>query len=1019
MRPINQSRRRFLLTGSALILSLALSLTIFVALRRLEDQNTQAAFHSAASGRLDALEINIRQTLDTIAALGGFFDASHEVERDEFARFTARLLEHQPTIQALAWIPQVPRNLRLAFEMAAQANGLPSFQFTDQSPQGEMGRAGQRPEYFPIFFVEPLKPSARALGFDLASDPARGEALRNARDSGRTTATDRVALVHGDGNQYGFLVFRPCYRGGIDPPDTAARRAALTGFVLGVFRMKDVMESKSSLSAAAAGLGLAVFDRDAPIGQKLLYPKNANFASMGDVPDRGNLETRAIQLAGRTWDVAAYPLPDAFVPARWSSWSILVAELIGVACSVTYFYLMLNRRQAIERTVAERTEEFHAAMKNLELVKKTAQKAETHYRKLLEVSADAILLGRNDVITMANEAARRLFHAGSAEELVGRKFTDLVAPGSIAAAEAISLSLISTELQVPQQEIQVCCGDTLVDVEITAASYLDEEGANVQSVIRDITQRKQAEQALRLSEARLRGITDSAHDAILMIDPKGCVSFWNPAAEAILGYKNQEAMGKDMHQLLMPDRYLDAQRAAYPEFQRTGRGNAIGKTVELAALRKGGREIAIDLSLSALFLNGEWHAIGIMRDITERKRAEQALRDSEEKFRQLAENIREVFFVLTPTADKTIYVSPAYEQIWGKSRDSVLQNQSAWQESVHPEDLEETQAWVTRRRAGEPVEAEYRIRTPDGQEKWIRSRSFPVRDSAGELTRIVGIAEEITDRKHYEQELIEARDLAEAANRAKSIFLATMSHELRTPLNAVLGFTELLELEMADRDIHYWDADVQKIRRAGTHLLSLISNVMDLSKIEAGKMELRPDRFDIGELVQEVAASIEPLAAKNRVTVDVVCEPALLYGDRVRVGQCLFNLAGNACKFTHDGSVRLEAKPEPGSEGAWYIVRVVDSGIGIPPEDLKKLFCDFTQLDTSEGRKYGGTGLGLAISRKLSRLMEGDITAESTPGQGSTFTLRLPMTGAPGGEVAGPAAMIPSNSSLETERVWA
>jgi PAS domain S-box-containing protein len=395
------------------------------------------------------------------------------------------------------------------------------------------------------------------------------------------------------------------------------------------------------------------------------------------------------------------------------------------------------------------------------------------------------------------------------------------------------------------------------------------------------------------------------------------------------------------------------------------------------------------------------------------------LRDSEEKFRQLAENIREVFFVLSPAADQTLYVSPAYEQIWGKSCDSVLQNPSAWQESVHPGDLEETRAWAARRRSGEPVKAEYRILTPDGKEKWIRSRSFPVRDSQGELTRIVGIAEEITDRKHYEQELIKAKDLAEAANRAKSIFLATMSHELRTPLNAVLGFTELLELEMADRGIHYWDADVQKIRRAGTHLLALISNVMDLSKIEAGKMELQLDRFDIAELVQEVAASIGPLAAKNRVKVEVVCEPAVLCGDRVRVGQCLFNLAGNACKFTQDGRVRLEAAEERGSQGDWYTVRIVDSGIGIPPEDLNKLFCDFTQLDTSEGRKYGGTGLGLAISRKLSRLMGGDITAESTPGQGSTFTLRLPMSAAPpGSEVAGPSVTIPSNSSLETERVW-
>jgi PAS domain S-box-containing protein len=401
------------------------------------------------------------------------------------------------------------------------------------------------------------------------------------------------------------------------------------------------------------------------------------------------------------------------------------------------------------------------------------------------------------------------------------------------------------------------------------------------------------------------------------------------------------------------------------------------------------------------------------RDITGRKQSELALRESEEKFRQLAENIREVFFVLTSSADRTLYVSPAFEQVWGRSCDSAYRNPNTWQEAVHPDDWEQTRKWLEKRVLGEHVEGEYRIRTPQGLVKWIRSQSFPVRDQAGEFIRIVGIAEEITERKRYELELIESRELAEAANRAKSIFLATMSHELRTPLNAVLGFTELLELEMADRGIHDWDADILKIRKAGTHLLTLISDVMDLSKIEAGKLELQSAGFDIGALVQEVAASVEPLAAKNGVHLQVVCEPANFYGDRGRIGQCLFNLAGNACKFTHAGRVLLEAV----RDGDWYTVRIVDSGIGISPEDLTKLFGDFTQLDTSHARKYEGTGLGLAISRKLSRLMGGDITAESTVGLGSTFTLRLPIGAVPIGEAVHSGPEIVADGSFEGEIV--
>ncbi len=218
---------------------------------------------------------------------------------------------------------------------------------------------------------------------------------------------------------------------------------------------------------------------------------------------------------------------------------------------------------------------------------------------------------------------------------------------------------------------------------------------------------------------------------------------------------------------------------------------------------------------------------------------------------------------------------------------------------------------------------------------------------------------------------------------------------MRTPLNAILGFAELLEVELADRGIHDWDEDIQKIRKAGTHLLDLISDVMDLSKVEAGKLELQFDQFDMAALVRDVTASVEPLAAKNRVEIKTECRPAMLHGDRTRVRQCLFNLVGNACKFTHDGSVLVEAGLEDGTNGAWYTVRVVDTGIGIKSEDLDKLFGYFAQLDSSSTRKYSGTGLGLAISRKLSRLMGGDITVESTHGQGSTFTFRLPTGTAP------------------------
>jgi PAS domain S-box-containing protein len=540
MRRLFPSRTHLLVKAGALLVALLLSLAIFVALRRLEDQNALAAFRGAANERFDTLEVNVGRTLDNIAALGGFFDATQHVERQQFTRFTARLLDHNQTVQALAWIPRIPNHLRLAYEMAARRESLSAFQISVARSDGEMVREAERSEYFPVFFAEPLRTNARYVGFDLASDPVLNRVLRRSADDGRITATGRIAPQAG--SQFGLLVFRPIYQGGTDPATPEARRDQLAGFAVGVFLVRNVVETKPSPGQPASGLGLAVFDRDAPVGQRLLYPNSASFDGVGDLP-KGPVATRTLHVAGRTWEVAAYPLPHAFQATRWSSWSILGAELVVTALAIAYLFLMLHRKQAIERTVAERTGALEAAMQKLELTKRAAEKAERHYRKLLEVSADAILLGRNDVITMANEAARKLFQVSSAEELVGRKFIDFVKPEFRAVADE-GLRRMSHEMPLRLLEVQLLCGSTVVEVEISAASYLDDEGVNVQGVIRDISARKRHEEALRRSEARLRGITESATDAILMMDPRGAITFWNPAAESMLGYRSDEAIGK-------------------------------------------------------------------------------------------------------------------------------------------------------------------------------------------------------------------------------------------------------------------------------------------------------------------------------------------------------------------------------------------------------------------------------------------------------------------------------------------
>jgi signal transduction histidine kinase len=254
-------------------------------------------------------------------------------------------------------------------------------------------------------------------------------------------------------------------------------------------------------------------------------------------------------------------------------------------------------------------------------------------------------------------------------------------------------------------------------------------------------------------------------------------------------------------------------------------------------------------------------------------------------------------------------------------------------------------------------------------------------------------ATDISARKKNEQELHLAIEQAEEASRVKSMFLANMSHELRTPLNAIIGYSELLE-ELAARDGRPGALpDLAKINMAGKHLLTLINDILDISKIEAGRMELATEFIALPDLIEQLRTTVEPLAAKNANTFEIKGEGTAvsLFNDITRLRQCLLNLLSNAHKFTSEGKVRLSVSAETESGRDWVCFAVSDTGIGMTPEQTQKLFQAFTQADASTTRKYGGTGLGLAITRKLARKMGGDLTVASTIGQGSTFTLRVPV----------------------------
>jgi len=275
----------------------------------------------------------------------------------------------------------------------------------------------------------------------------------------------------------------------------------------------------------------------------------------------------------------------------------------------------------------------------------------------------------------------------------------------------------------------------------------------------------------------------------------------------------------------------------------------------------------------------------------------------------------------------------------------------------------------------------------------IQQRDTALRGANEELKARTGeLEKEILYRKQTQEELLKAKHAAEEASRAKSTFLANMSHELRTPLNAIIGYSEMLEEETRESGKSDSVQDLRKIQSAGKHLLSLINDVLDLSKIEAGKMGLHLENFEVAALIDEMTHTLQPAATKNGNTIHVHLANSIgaMHADVTKVRQILFNLLSNACKFTDHGTISVDVDLSKAEGGDWVQFRVSDTGIGITAKQKENLFQEFSQADASIARKYGGTGLGLAITYRFVQLMKGRISVESEPGKGATFTVQLP-----------------------------
>jgi hypothetical protein len=419
--------------------------------------------------------------------------------------------------------------------------------------------------------------------------------------------------------------------------------------------------------------------------------------------------------------------------------------------------------------------------------------------------------------------------------------------------------------------------------------------------------------------------------------------------------------------------------------------------------------------------------VTLEKQVAETRKAEGSMRESQELYQSLVENIPHivirkdlngVYTFLNSMSEEWLGLPMKDNNFFGKTDLDIFPPELA--RSIRASDRQVIET-------GEILEGDHKYeRGADKRTSYYHWVRVPIRDAAGKIAGVQVIAWDTTAARAAEEELRRAKEAADAASMAKSQFLANMSHELRTPLNAIIGYSEMLQEEVVDLGQNGLRPDLEKIHGAGKHLLGLINDILDLSKIEAGKMTLYVEEFDVAQMVREVATTVQPLVAKNTNRLEVICPADIgpMRADLTKVRQVLFNLLSNACKFTEKGTITLRVERASGGDAGssgrdarapQLTFHVSDTGIGMTAEQISRLFEAFAQADASTTRKYGGTGLGLAISRRFCRLMGGDLAVNSISGHGSTFAVTLPAEVKESGGAAEPigkSSAPPNNTGL-------
>jgi PAS domain S-box-containing protein len=602
------------------------------------------------------------------------------------------------------------------------------------------------------------------------------------------------------------------------------------------------------------------------------------------------------------------------------------------------------------------------------------------FAAIVRSSTDAVIAKTVDgIVTAWNDGAAALY-GYTASQMLGTNIDRTFPPDQVAAELARHAAVAAGGSESGYRCQRVRGDATLVDVVMSLSPVCDRDGlvTGIGSISRAISPAEQ-------DEARYGSLLEAAPDATVCANRDGRVVTINAQAVAMFGYDREQLLGAEV-EMLLPDAVRERHAHHRTTFAENPRIRQMGTGLSLFARRRDGTTFPVEVSLSPDHSSGELLVIASIRDVTAQRELELAARENETRLRQLAESVDLVLILMQLDPPAYLYVSPPARAMLGMDSDDILTWQPAsTPDMVHPDDRERVERdYFIPSRAGLPAVSEHRIVDTSGQLRWIRARAAPVANPDGPPLRSVLTVEDITDRIQVAEALSQAEAAARSANAAKNEFLSRMSHELRTPLNAVLGFGQLLKLQLEETEQIEM---VDYILKGGRHLLDLINDVLDTARIDSGQMPISVEPLPVAALVKDTLHLMQPVAAEAGITLHMpVGGDVHVLADRQRLRQIVLNLVSNAIKYNNlGGNVRVSWAVQ----GDQFALTVADDGYGIPVERQDRLFIPFDRLG-AESTGIDGAGIGLALTQALVVLMNGTIGVESSAGDGSRFTVTLP-----------------------------